>query len=322
MQKAIILIDKYSDYLEASNLFVKNPLVEEATIIYVENDRNDFISMKTVFTSAIPSVHFHLKGFSRKEDLSPYFYQSIANLVAGDVVAAPFIRYSELWKQIGTLRKNRIETIHLSECFPDAFGLCGYRLAFRSGGGGMSKVKAFLSILYFVPFALKNKPDICYYPLYPKVRNPFVRNSRIAQMPALSNYKKEFFEKTCGNVKRKLLISGFGYDVQKMASFYNIDKYIATSKRKEIIIDGIQYDLQERICAEEVLASGKIDAICGYNSSVMAWSQTHFPEITVDCFEAKALNKKFGFLYGFLCKKIASKLGFSIQNECREMLQE
>lgn len=322
MHKAIIFIDKYSDYLEASNLFSKEPSIVEATIIYREDERNDFVSMETAFTSANPWVHFHYEGFSCRKDSFTYFSQNIVNLKKGDIVAAPFIRYFNLWKQIGTLRKANITTVHLSECFTDAFGLCGYRLAYRSGETFMDKAKSFLSILYFVPFALKNKPDICYYPLCPKVRNPFVRNNCIAQMPTLSNYKKEFFEKTCGNTKRKLLIAGSGYDIQKMVLFYNIDKYIATSKRKEIIIDGIRYDLQERICAEEVLASGKIDAICGYNSSVMAWAKTHFPNIAIDCFEAKMLNKQYGFLYGYLCKKIASKLGFSIQNECKEMLQE
>ena len=179
-----------------------------------------------------------------------------------------------------------------------------------------------LTIPIFSLFAYINKPDICFFPFKNKIRNTFVKKTIPAFLPELTESKKVFFQNSLKGEQRVLLIGGFGFSIQKMASYFKLDKYIATSKNKEIIIDGTIYPLTERICAEEVLLSGMVSKIIGYNSTVMIWAKMYFPNIEVLCFASSELNRQYGKYFEKFTREALNKIGVELLPENIELLEE
>ena len=302
--KIAIFLEKYSDWLEASHIFKYNTEKKNIDLYYINNDRND-ASISKVFEPFLDRKDsLTLHEFPNREKAFKQFGEDYKMLQKGDWAMAPFIRYKPLWELI-KINKSGVTTCHLSECFPDSFGKIGYRLGYRG-----LKIKTILAIPYFYRYAFAHMPDCCFYPLYPQIRNPFVKTTLPASLPSLSQDKLTFLREKTQGERRPLLITGFGFNLQKMAKNLNLTKYIATSKHKEIIIDGICYPIDIRICAEEVLSSGLISSIIGYNSSVMAWA-THLENIEIKCYESRELNKQYG-LFGYFSRKTLKKMGIKL----------
>ena len=319
--KAIICLEKFSDWLEAYSVFIDNTDLKEVRLIYIENERNNKKAVESLFEEYKNNISFEYQGFT---DRTLYFKacrDSLSELSKGDVLAAPFIRYREIWTLVPEARVKGITTVHLSESFPDSFGRLGYRLGFRLVGG--FDIKGFIKQLCIMPFAYHyantHKPDICYYNMYPAVKNEFVRTTKQAHLPKVNTKKKAFLLDKINGEKRTLLIAGFGYNLQNMVKYLNLNKYIATSKDREIIIDGIRYPLDDYICAEEVLLSGCVDSIIGYNSTAMCWAYL-IGNIKITCYETKRLSYQYGFLNGYLTRKTLKKCGIELLPECKEML--
>lgn len=319
--KAIICLEKFSDFLEAYSLFYDYKELVSVKIIYIENERNNKKAVESLFEEYKNNITFEYEGYVDKTSFFNACKNSLSELTKGDILAAPYIRYRNIWAVAPEAREQGIITIHLSESFPDSFGRLGYRLGFRLVGG--FNVKGFIKQLCIIPFAYHyantHKPDICYYNMFPAVKNDFVKETRKAFLPKVSERKKAFILDKINGEKRTLLIAGFGYNLQKMVKHLNLNKYIATSKDREIIIDGVRYPLEDYICAEEVLLSGCIDHIIGYNSTAMCWAYL-IGNIKITCYEAEKLSYLYGFLNGYLTRKTLKKCGITLLPECKEMI--
>ena len=101
--------------------------------------------------------------------------------------------------------------------------------------------------------------------------------------------------------------------------YLNIQEYIATSKNKEIIIDGKVIHLDDFICAEEVMLSGCVDEVIGYNSTAIGWALL-IGNIKITCYESTALNRQYGFFNGSLTRKTLKKCGVRLLTECKYMI--
>lgn len=314
--KAVICLEKFSDWLEAYSLFTHFPAISEVKIIYIENQRNSKKAVESLFAEIKERISFTYEGTSNRT----LFFTAIGNCIPmlqkGDVLAAPFIRYRNIWSYISETKKRGIVSIHLSESLPDSFGRLGYRLGFRLQNG--SDAKEILKQLCIMPlmygYATQHMPDFCFYNMAPAVKNPFVKKTIKASIPALDAHKKSFLLEHATGEKRPLLIAGFGYDLDKMVEVLQVKRYIATSKNREIIIDGIIYPLDEYICAEEVLLSGCVDAIIGYNSTAMCWAYL-LGGVEITCYESKALSRQYGFMNGSLTRKTLKKCGIELLPE-------
>lgn len=317
MVKIIIFLDKYSDWLETYGVLQANYRVSYNVDLYIlNNDRNDLVSIRGIYTSLLRKDSLlNIIQFDDKLELFRSFEIAAFHLKAGDFIVAPFIRYRDIWKLAGNKKLNNVITVHISECLPDTFGHINYRLAFRS-----RKLKTWLTLPIAKIYAMINKPDRSYFPFYPSMNNPFVKKTLSVVIPPLLGSKQLILKDLLSDEKRTLLIGGFGYDVKKMANYLKLDKYIATSKGMEIIIDGFKYPLIERICAEEVLLSGYVHNIVSYNSSAVVWAKILYPKMDILCYTATALNKQFGFLYNKLSKQNLSKIGVIVLPQCKEMV--
>ncbi|MFD1294234.1 hypothetical protein ACFQ5N_10340 [Lutibacter holmesii] len=302
--KCIIFIDKYSDWLE-----VYSPLMEyknklsTVKVFFLENARNDKQSMKSIFDELLTneiSLQFCIE--KDKNKLFSSFKIAMGQLSKKDIAIAPYIRYRNLWSLI---YDSRPITVHLTEVIPDTFGPILYRVAFRG-----KNLKSWLTIPFAYVYALLHKPDICYFPFFNHMKNSFVKETKKISIPIIYNKNKEVLQLCFSDgVKRPLLISGFGFDLDKMVKSLNIEKYVATSKNKEIIVDGNTIPLEERICAEEVVLTRMVTNIIGYNSTAMVWAKIIDPQIKVECYTAKELNNNYGRLYALLSKKALKKIG-------------
>lgn len=321
--KATICLEKYSDWLEAYSAFVHYPQIYRVTIIFIENERNNKKAVESLFFDFKERCSFEYCECNDSNIFFKKIKEAMSQMQAGDILAAPFIRYRTIWANVPEARKRGITTIHLSESLPDSFGRLGYRLGFRLVGGFNLKglIKQLISLPIMYVYANRHKPDICYYNLYPHVVNPFVRETRQAEIPSLDPAKKHFLKEKAMGEKRPLIISGFGYDLKKMVKCLNVDKYIATSKGREIIIDGINYPLDYYICAEEVLLSGCVDSIIGYNGTAVCWAKL-IGNVRITCYEAKKLCHQYGFMYGCLTRRAFKKCGLKLLPERKDMLSE
>lgn len=316
-----ICLDKYSDWLEADSVFVHNPKIEKVQIIFLEDLRNNQIAVEALFDSYKGHIVFEYKPFPNRQEWFHYIKSIVKKLEASDIIAAPFIRYRDVWKLIPAIRKTKAVSVHLSESLPDSFGLIGYRFGFRLVGG--FHLKGFIKQICIMPFAyfyaMTHKPDICFYNMYPNVSNPFVKKTSLAEIPQISQSKRKEIIALTNGEKRTLLLGGFGYDYERMAKSLGLTRYVATSKHKEIIIDGIIYPLEDFICAEEVLLSGIVDKIIGYNSSAVCWAY-RIEHVNIETYESSALNRQFGFLFGHYSRKAFGKCGINLLPEKREFI--
>ncbi len=306
MNRVFVFLQKYSDWLEAYSVIEQNS--ESPVFCYfLENNRNDYNSVKAVFDFITneKASYYPLKNIQEME-------ASLAALKDGDILVAPFCRIRSFWRATKRL-KLKIQTICLSESLPESFGLIGYRLGFR---GRTLKTKLALPLL--VLYDTINKPDIGYFP-YSKIKNPFVKESFKAAFPPLSTKKQNFINEITGGTKRPLIVSGWGYNLENMVNHLKLKKYIATSKGMELVIDGNKIPITERICSEEVLLSGCVSNIIGYNSATMIWAKYLFPDIKIECFETNLLNKLCG-KFGKFSRKTFRQIGLELKNECKEML--
>lgn len=315
MGKLVIALDKYSDWLETYSCIHHNPdcVVE---VHYLANNRNDGESIKGIFNHIVSNPN--RVYFIEHEDkmlMFDRFKQEALLLEAGDFLIAPFVRYRHFW-QLTTLVKKGVETVHISECLPDTFGHIGYRLGFRG-----NKFKTWLTLPLAKLYALKHVPDICYFPLATYLNNPFVKKTLPVVVPVLSKSKQQVLASLLGEEKRVLLIGGFGYDVKKMAVELGLDKYIATSKGIEIIVDGIVHPLTQRICAEEVLLSSMVSGIAGYTSSAIVWARLLNPSMNIECFKAEHFDRQYGPFYSFLAARSLKKMGIMVKPENKRMLE-
>lgn len=321
-----ICLEKYSDWLEAYSIFRFWEKIDEVTILYIENERNNKIAVETLFAEFKKNHNFKYKSFKNREDFFTGIAGNLCEQVAGDILAAPFIRYRKIWKIVPKARKKGIITVHLSESLPDSFGRLGYRLGYRLGFrlvNGLSLkglLKQFISLPLMYVYAVTHKPDYCFYNMFPAVKNKFVKKTLRAYLPSVES-KKDYVKGLTGEEKRPLLIGGFGYDVIMMSQYLGLSKYIATSKNKEIIIDGKTYPLDRYICAEEVMLSGCTDAIIGYNSTAICWAIL-MGSINIDCYESNELNNQYGFLFGKLSRKTLKKCGVDLKSECTQMIKK
>lgn len=306
MERIVIFIQKYSDWLEAYSVIKENP---ELPIIchFVENERNDESSMKSIFEYLTNAKVIYLKyeNFLEME-------AAFSTVKDGDIFVAPLCRFRSLWRTVKKSSK-RIRMVCLSESLPESFGLIGYRLGFQG-----RKLKTKLALPALVLYDFLNKPEIGYFP-YSKIKNPFVKSSFPASIPPLSPYKQKLIEELTGGKKRPLIVSGWGYNLENMVDQLGLTEYIATSKGLELVVDGQKIPINERICSEEVLLSGYVSYVVGYNSATMVWAKYIYPNISIDCYESLVLNKLCG-KFGTYSKKTFEKIGIEVKMGKPEMM--
>lgn len=321
--KTIICLEKNTDWLEAESIFYYFDNIDFVKILYIENERNCKKSVESMFGNYKNGKTFEYECFKSHEKFIKGIGDTLNLLDKGDVLAAPFIRYKQIWTYVPKAKAKGIITVHLSESFPDSFGPLGYRLGFRLVGGFNLKgfIKQLISMPIMYVYALTHEPDLCFYNMAPAVSNPFVKKTVKASIPTLDPKKKKFIEEKTSGQKRTLLIAGFGYDVDRMAEYTGLKQYIATSKNREIIIDGTEYPLDEYICAEEVLLSGCVDEIIGYNSTAMCWAYL-LDNVRITCYESTQLSHLYGFMNGRLTRKTMKRCGLTLLPECKEMLKK
>lgn len=316
-----ICLEKYSDWLEASSVFSYLPNIEKVVVVFFEDVRNNRKAVEDLFDCYKTNIKFEYKSFANRNDWFSYLENIVSEVNKDDIFVAPFVRYRDVWKLIPDIRKTGAVSVHLSESLPDSFGRLGYRLGFRIIGG--FKFTSLLKQLCFMPFAYfyatTHKPDICFYNMYPKVKNPFVKKTKQAVIPVVSQEKKKQIIALTRGEQRVLLLGGFGYDYKKMAESLGLSRYIATSKHKEIIIDGNLHPLDDFICAEEVLLSGVVNKIIGYNSTAICWAY-RIGGIEIETYEATALNRQYGFMFGNLSRKTLAKCGINLLAEKKDFL--
>lgn len=232
-----------------------------------------------------------------------------------EVICAPFIRYRQLWMAVPMFRASGIKTIHISDCLTDSFGQTGYRLAYKG-----RYLRSWLALPIYKIMSLRNLADECFYPCAPEVQNPFARITRYASRPPLAEDLFTKLSSLLKGEKRPLLIGGFGYDCCKMADHLGLTRYVATSKMKEIIIDGERIPLDSHICAEEVLLTSRISQLISYTSSVVVWAKRWFPQMPIQCYQSSMMSKMYGPLFTPLASRTLRRMGVVVESECEPMV--
>lgn len=308
--KVLFFFIKYSDYIEAYSELIKHK--DYLDIILLDKGRNNQTSMD-IFISILPNIkHIEVHTFFDFDVAIESLKLKAKSLQKGDVLIAPFIRYRSIWKILSLVRNKDIKTVHLSEPLPDSFGLLGYRLGFCNPKNSRYY---YLSILPMVIYAFFHRPDFCYFPCMPNLPNPFVCKSLEPLKPPLPKAKEKLLRQLLGSEHRPLVIAGFGYDAIKMAESRGWDKFIATSKNKEIIIDGVYHPTPFFVTAEDILLFDSPTELLSYTSSAVVWARRWYPDLKIDCYHASKLNQQYGFLCTRLIRRTLAKLKIKVLAE-------
>lgn len=307
----LVVFDKYSDWLEAYSAFLEYPS-HKVVIHFLENQRNDYASMDSLVKGLGIDHKSELNVHRTHISLFEGVFSASMTLSEGDVIVAPFIRYRELWKIISSAKN--VMTIHISESIPDAFGLIGFRLGFR----GLN-LKNVCLLPFTIIFALLNRPGVCFFPLMPVLKNDFVKETKTPHMPILINEKKILLDNLLGDKKRTLIVDGFGYCHLNMAKHLGLNSYVASSKAKELIVDGKIISIPVRISAEEILLHGLITDVVSYNSSTLAWIKFINPNMPIKAFISKELDLKYGS-YTYYSRRVFNKMEIDLFPENTSML--
>ena len=320
--KVVICLEKFSDWLEAYSIFYYFKGIDAVKVLYMESDRNNEKAVRALFEEFKGNISFEYELARDKEEWVQKIGASLGNLVCGDVLAAPLVRYRNVGAYVPVAREKGIMTVELSEGLPDSFGCFGYRFGFRLRGGVnvINLLKQTIILPFFYFYSQTHKPDFCFYNMAPNVKIPFVKKTIQAFIPKVEEKKKRYLQELTKGEKRPLLIAGFGYDINRMAAYLKVDKYIATSKMREIIIDGERIPLDYYICAEEVLLSDCSDRIIGYNSTAICWAY-RIGGIDITCYESPGLNVICGF-YGTFTRRTMKKCGLALLPVCKEMMKK
>lgn len=310
----LAILNKYSDLLELYSA-VECYRPTELTFAYIPGVRTSQNSLASMI-AAWPLDNCEISYVERAT------HRELAEVILDasprqNQVCAPFIRFRELWSTVPNLRKAKIRTTHLSESLPDTFGHLGYRLGYRG-----RSAHSLLSLPYFKIRALRCMPDGCFFPCAPEIHNPFVKKTHQTSMPPLGSEQQNRIIELLGGKARPILIGGFGYDNGKMARHLGLSSYVATSKSREIIVDGVHIPLETHLCAEEILLAGVVSKVVSYTSTAVVWAKRWYPDLEISCYRASALDRKYGPIFSLLAARALRKMGVTVQPECRAMLAD
>lgn len=319
--KVVIYMWKFSHWLEAYSIFCYFKGIDAVKVVFMESDRVNKKSVTALFEEFKKNISFEYEIAKDKEELGKKIREEFDTLVRGDVFAAPIFPFRNMGAYMPIARKRGIVTVHLNDGFPDCFGYYGYRLGYLTRGGvnviKLLKQSFLLPFFYF--FWRTHMPDLSFYNMAPNVKIPVVKRTVQAFVPKLEEEKKRYLQGLTKGEKRPLLIAGFDYELDKMVKYLKIDKYIATSKMREIIIDGKRIALDYYVCAEDVLLSGCSDRIIGYSSTAMTWAY-RIGGIDIVCYESPKMNEIYGY-YGKFARSTMKKCGLTLLPACKDMIK-
>jgi hypothetical protein len=299
-----LVLDKYSDLYESYSAISHHGRKCSLVVFFRPSER---IDSRTIELFMLSSGLFDF--VNSLEIISIDSWKKIEkHLLPTDILIAPFIRYFDLYRLLFSSSQHNITTVHLSECLVDSFGPIGYRIGFQ-----LNNWKSFVKI---VPLAITYfffRPDQCFYPLFPYRINPLVKKTFHASFPVYDASYINYIRSLIPIYSDTLIIGGFGIDAHALAVYHGKEKtYVATSKHKEIFVNGKLITLPSHLSAEDVLAAHNFSVIISYESSVLCWAKIIRPNAEVICYRADGLKCYSPFI-NIYAKSVLNALGISVK---------
>lgn len=273
------------------------------------------ITNKSRINKKIIFDFFELNSFDLKVIFKDYnfskgtyndFYSFLQTFNSDINYYALSLGYNRILYKVAVLLKNENYTlIHISDGVAHAFSLIGYVLGFRFKLKFRDIVKCF--IVYFE--YKKSMADYSFFSLYPNF-NCFSKQTLPITYEKKISEKMDFIKKS-----KTLIVPGWGMTVQDLANYFNVsNNYCATSKDKEIFVDGSCQKLTNYITGEDVIDSSSIETVVGTPSTVLIYAKTKHPNLNVHCVLTGELNKTYGLFYEYFYVKLGKKVGVKFHN--------
>lgn len=322
-----IYLNKYSDWLEAYSVLAAHPEAQEVHILHDDSGRCCRASVEPLFEQFKQGRQFSYEPVSpTHEEVFDLLCAELRRMRKGDVLAAPYTRLTHTWRtDLHDLAKNQgVVRVQLSEAFPDTIPALFYEISFNNHvRWGATRAQAFWRSIKFTPWvvhhAYRNVPELCYFELAPELRNRYVRRTEPVVLPELPASRREWIEANLTGPKRTLLLPGAGYDLQKMVAALGLTRYVATSKARELHLDGQTLPLEWHLCAEEVILAGCVDRVVGYPSLAFGWARRLGIE-KLECYDSADMSKALGLGYGFWVRRALRSLGVEVKKQREDMM--
>ena len=276
-------------------LFEENKRITEREIRKWKELDNVILKFK-IFRKAV---------FTRQELLN-----EIADIKDCKQVGLPLGNHRVFYKIMPKLKSLGYTTIHFSDGVNDCFSLSGFLLSVKVKG-----VLGFIKSVYSYFEYKKSVADFCFYQLYP-LKSCF---SKVSLPPKLEKNNmlntlliKEINDKQVDT----LILPGFGETTESLISFFNIKtNYCATSKEKELNINGLVRPIKNSITAEDVIRSGRIKHLFGTASSACFFAKNYDSNIDCNVMINGKLNENQGRFAEYFFVKYGNKLGIKFHQE-------
>lgn len=221
-------------------------------------------------------------------------------------VALPMFVNSAYWMNVPWLKK--ISTvISVSDGSIENTTIEDLTLRMKIKGFG---VKDFLK-LCVMPSVIRSigMADICFHPYWPEYNSCLAKLSKPPGNFLMSDKKIKFIKDILNKHQPKMLIiSGFEHKIEDLLSRIGGSSWISTSKGKAIICNGIVYDFDEYICAEELMTEFEPDLVIGYASDAVCIAKKMHPRAECIVVESSEISKHWGLGYNKAYKKQTNKL--------------
>lgn len=302
-QHLIAVIKKPADKNELLSIIKYFGIKRLSIITYTNNPRinESTISDWTKDLKITPSFY----KLDRAKVTSQNFIRFLDSLGEFKYLAIPISNIRPFYKAVPLLKKSGKTIIHISDGTPDAFSLWGYGMG--------AKVKSFPSFIkatisYFE--YRKAKANFCFFQLHP-LKCCFSENTLpLVEVGVYADVYSEHMRVIETENINTLVVPGWGETVESLIELFPETKsYCATSKDKQINVNGNWQKIDHFITAEDVLKTGKIKKVIGTASTAVLFAKIFDP--TIECFVVLNgfLNKQFGRYFERHYRILGEKIG-------------
>jgi hypothetical protein len=157
------------------------------------------------------------------------------------------------------------------------------------------------------------RADTCYHPYAPLYGSCFSRESFPVSEPDADDPR---YASIAALIKQAgavcLLIGGFDFPAERLAEEFGVRCWVATSKNKELWVNGVRFALDINVCAEEVIELFQPKVVIGYASEAILAAKFRHPSARCFAILTPEIGKKWGSLHNWTYVKQARKLNISM----------
>jgi hypothetical protein len=233
-------------------------------------------------------------------------------------VAVPIFVGSSFWGVVPWLRRRGITVVNISDgtventTILDSF----LRLKLRFS----DPFRIVKSLILPPTIRLIGRADLTFHPFWPTYSSCFSRRSEAEAPWVLSDAKRPLVDAILRDqAPQDLVIGGYEWPAARIAQEIGSESWVATSKGKELIVNGQAHPLPWFLCAQELLSVFRPTRVVGYSSDALAVARHFYPDVPCIAIHSEGAKAEWGTLHNRMYEVQNRKLGIRFVQDLRSL---